>query len=59
MGTSKKRGRPFSEESELRYDLKVRVDEETKIKITKYSEDLGITIAESVRKAIKEFLKNK
>lgn len=56
MSTSSKRGRPFSEESPLRYDTKVRLDKPTHDQLVEYSEKHNVTIAEVIRRAIKAFL---
>lgn len=59
MSANSKRGRPFVGKSELRYDLKVRVDDDTHKSLIKYSEKMGITIAEAIRQALGVFLEKK
>lgn len=58
MSTEKKLGRPFSGSEPLSRDVKFRVSETTYKKLEKYSNDNSITVAETVRKSVNEFLKN-
>ncbi|MDM8143172.1 hypothetical protein [Megamonas hypermegale] len=48
---STKIGRPKAENPKS-FDLKVRIDEDTNTKLTKYAEENNITKAEAVRRGI-------
>ena len=54
-----KMGRPLSGDKPLVHDIKVRGDEDTHAKLTEYSIEQGITVAESVRRSISLMLSEK
>lgn len=58
MSTNKKIGRPLSGDELLSHDLKVRVSENTFLKMQELSKDKGITVAEFTRIAISRQIKN-